>query len=113
MLNSQATGFLERANCEVFGPRGLVALVCTFSREREEVVRYNIHGREGVDNRISTRHFIMPQSKELIYLDSKAVGGRRGIGKFVSNYYNRRSQVVYISLYSFHSISFNDSYTND
>lgn len=97
MVDSQAAGFLERANREIFGLRGLVAMICTFSGKGGEVVRYDTNGSEGMNDRVGGGEFVMPQSEELIYLDDEAVGGWRGVGGFVGDYYDRRSQVQYVS----------------
>jgi hypothetical protein len=104
MVDTQAANFLEKANRDVFNPRGLTAIVTTLSGKQGQTVSYDMRNSNGMDDQVSAGQFTMPRSEELIYLDDGDVSPgqeRSGLGKtghFIGDYYDRRSQVQYVSL---------------
>lgn len=99
MVDNQVACFLEGANRDFFGPRGLVVLISTLSRREGEIVSYDMRNGNGIDGRMASGQFTLPPSEELIYLDDdEVVGQQKGVGGFIGDYYDRRSQAQYVSL---------------
>jgi hypothetical protein len=102
----RASNFLDKANRDIFEPRGLIAMITTLSGKQGQTVSYDTRNGNGMDDQVSAGQFTMPSSEELVYLDEGDVSPgqeRSGLGKtghFIGDYYDRRSQVQYVSFSS-------------
>ncbi|SRR6266511_5801328 len=119
MFRCRTQAFLDRANAELFEPRGLFATIMTFKPEQQSQIvpidssslsaaiasgaqRFRAN-RIRNDPNTTYGDLQLPPSAPLVYLDlvraTSASGKRndlRGMSHFVADYFDRRAQAEYV-----------------